>query len=216
MNMMDRGREELRLGGETRRKEEAESQKEKQLERNGKHGKRQQKRRSSCADPRAHSRSPKRQTHTPQLRHRCAKVQTLKSTSISVPFPHITRNSHYLPFWFKIREKWHHENVYEFWQCFLTPIKTCKSPHVEDRKCSLVLLFNLMVGRSKQTEPRLSLLGQLGHLFRSPHTGSRSWEARKRQHKNRNKGVESSTAPRPEVSLLIWPHHWLCNILIHT
>ena len=27
MNMMDRGREELRLGGETRRKEEAESQK---------------------------------------------------------------------------------------------------------------------------------------------------------------------------------------------
>ena len=40
---MDRGREELRLGGETRRKEEAESQKEKQLERNGKHGKRQQK-----------------------------------------------------------------------------------------------------------------------------------------------------------------------------
>lgn len=54
MNMMDRGREELRLGGETRRKEEAESQKEKQLERNGKHGKRQQKR-SSCADPRAQS-----------------------------------------------------------------------------------------------------------------------------------------------------------------
>ena len=112
MNMMDRGREELRLGGETRRKEEAESQKEKQLERNGKHGKRQQKRRSSCADPRAHSHSPK--THTPQLRHRCAKVQTLKSTSISVPFPHLTRNGHYLPFWFKIREKWHHENIYCF------------------------------------------------------------------------------------------------------
>ena len=35
-----------------------------------------------------------------------------------------------------------------FWR-FLTPIKTCKSPHVEDWKCSLVLLFNLMVGRIK-------------------------------------------------------------------
>lgn len=32
---------------------------------------------------------------------------------------------------------------------FSDSVKTCKSPHVEDWKCSLVLLFNLMVGRIK-------------------------------------------------------------------
>ena len=32
---------------------------------------------------------------------------------------------------------------------FSDSVKTCKSPHVEDWKCSLVLIFNLMVGRIK-------------------------------------------------------------------
>ena len=78
------GREELCLRGEIRRKEEAESQKEKQLERNGKHGRDGREVAVPTPEPIV---MPLRGRRTPQLRHRCVKVQKLKSTSISVPFP---------------------------------------------------------------------------------------------------------------------------------
>lgn len=152
---MDRGREDLRLGGEARRKEEAKCQKGKQLGRNRKsvgRGSRTEEVAVPAAKPTAthlrnNSHSPKGKTFL-QTRHRCFKVQMLKSAAISMPFPTTSEIAVIYPLGLR-PEKNDTMKMSTILTTFSDSDKTCKSPHVENWRCSLLLLFHFIVGRIK-------------------------------------------------------------------
>lgn len=121
--------------------------------------------RRSCANPRAHSQAPKRQT-TPQPRHRCVKVQMLKSTSISVPFPTSPGRVTICPLGLR-PEKNGTMKASTVLTTFSDSDKNLPEPHVEDWKCSLLLLFNfnLMVGRIRANTAEAFFAQTVGTLI---------------------------------------------------